>query len=148
VRETQVVDNWVSTCLSFFPSAFTAATYIFLAPTYTATIITLEPCPLNAEFQHFILRASLDKGAGTKSSWTNLKQIFPWIGPFFTLKKTFFLKVHWVCRKAWGPTWRSNIKDVPLIFETIRLTFDGFFFFDFLSFDKFKFHIFFWNNEV
>jgi len=37
-------------------SAFTAATYIFTAPTRTTTIITLEPCALNAEFQHFILR--------------------------------------------------------------------------------------------
>ncbi len=45
--------------LSFIPSflsASTAATYIFTAPTYTTTIITLELCPLNAEFQHFILR--------------------------------------------------------------------------------------------
>jgi hypothetical protein len=37
-------------------SASTAATYIFTAPTCTTTIITLEPCALNAEFQHFILR--------------------------------------------------------------------------------------------
>jgi hypothetical protein len=36
-------------------SACTAATYIFTAPTCT-TIITLEPCALNAEFQHFIPR--------------------------------------------------------------------------------------------
>jgi hypothetical protein len=33
----------------------TAATYIFIAPTSRTTIITLEPCALNAEFQHFIL---------------------------------------------------------------------------------------------
>jgi hypothetical protein len=37
-------------------SASTAATYIFTAPTCTTTIVTLEPCALNAEFQHFILR--------------------------------------------------------------------------------------------
>jgi hypothetical protein len=47
---------WVSHCLSFFLSSFTAATYIFTAPTCTATIILLEPCALNVEFQHFILR--------------------------------------------------------------------------------------------
>jgi len=29
--------------------------YIFTAPTCTTTIITFEPCPLNVEFQHFIL---------------------------------------------------------------------------------------------
>jgi hypothetical protein len=37
-------------------SASTAATYIFTAPTCTTTIITLEPCALNAEFQHVISR--------------------------------------------------------------------------------------------
>jgi hypothetical protein len=45
--------------LSFIPSfvsASTAATYIFTAPTCRTTIITLEPCALNAEFQHFMLR--------------------------------------------------------------------------------------------
>jgi hypothetical protein len=31
------------------------ATYIFTAPTFRTTIITLEPCALNAEFHHFIL---------------------------------------------------------------------------------------------
>jgi hypothetical protein len=36
-------------------SASTAATYIFTIPTRTATVIPLEPCALNAEFQHFIL---------------------------------------------------------------------------------------------
>jgi hypothetical protein len=30
--------------------------YTFTAPTCTTTIITLEPCALNAEFQHFITR--------------------------------------------------------------------------------------------
>jgi hypothetical protein len=33
-----------------------AASYIFTAPTCTTTIITLEPCVLNAEFHHFIPR--------------------------------------------------------------------------------------------
>ncbi len=51
-----LVVNWVSSCLSFFLSASTAATYIFTAPNGTTTIITLELCALNAEFQHFILR--------------------------------------------------------------------------------------------
>jgi hypothetical protein len=40
----------------FFPSSSTAVTYIFTALTCTTTIISLEPCALNAEFQHFILR--------------------------------------------------------------------------------------------
>jgi len=46
------------------------------------------------------LRATLDKGSGTKSPRTNLKQIEPWMGPFFTLKITLFSKVQWVCLKA------------------------------------------------
>jgi hypothetical protein len=50
------VVNWVSSYLSFFLSACTAATYIFTAPTCTSNVITLEPCALNAEFQHFITR--------------------------------------------------------------------------------------------
>jgi hypothetical protein len=41
---------------SFFLSASTAAPYIFTAPSYTTTIITLELCAKNAEFQQFILR--------------------------------------------------------------------------------------------
>ncbi len=41
---------------TFSLSACTAATYIFTAPTCTTTIISLEPCALNAEFQHFIPR--------------------------------------------------------------------------------------------
>jgi len=45
---------WVSSPLSFFLSASAAATYIFTAPTCTTTIIILELCALNAEFQHFI----------------------------------------------------------------------------------------------
>jgi hypothetical protein len=40
----------------FFLNASTPATYIFTAPTSKTTITTLEPCALNAEFQHFILR--------------------------------------------------------------------------------------------
>ncbi len=51
-----LVVNSVSSCLSFFLSASTAATYIFTALTCTTTTITLDPCALNAEFQHFILR--------------------------------------------------------------------------------------------
>jgi hypothetical protein len=36
--------------LSFFLSASTtASTYVFAAPTCTTTIITLQPCALNAE---------------------------------------------------------------------------------------------------
>jgi hypothetical protein len=51
-----LVVNWVSSCLSFFLSTSTAATYIFTAPNCTTTIICLNPCALNAEYQHFILR--------------------------------------------------------------------------------------------
>jgi hypothetical protein len=51
-----LVVNWVSSCLSFFLSASTAATYIFIAPTSKTTIIPLESCTLNAGFQHLILR--------------------------------------------------------------------------------------------
>ncbi len=47
--------KWVSPCLSFFFSASTVAAYIFTAPTCKA-IISLEPCALNADFQHFIPR--------------------------------------------------------------------------------------------
>jgi hypothetical protein len=46
--------NWVFTLFSNFLNAFTTATYIFIAPTCTTTIITLEPYALNVEFQHFI----------------------------------------------------------------------------------------------
>jgi hypothetical protein len=43
-------------CFSFFLSPSPAATYIFTAPTCTATIISLEACALYAEFQDFIPR--------------------------------------------------------------------------------------------
>jgi hypothetical protein len=47
----------LSFILSFlFLSASTAATYIFTTPTCTTTTLTLNPCALNADFQHFILR--------------------------------------------------------------------------------------------
>jgi len=48
--------NWSSPCLSYLFNASSVAANIFTAPTCKATIINLEPCPLNAEFQHFILR--------------------------------------------------------------------------------------------
>jgi hypothetical protein len=51
-----LVVNSVSSCLSFFLSASAATTYIFTAPNCTTTIISLDPCALNAEYQHFILR--------------------------------------------------------------------------------------------
>jgi hypothetical protein len=46
------VVNWVLSPLSFFLRESTHTTYIFTAPTSTTTIITLEPCALNAEFQN------------------------------------------------------------------------------------------------
>jgi len=73
-----------------------------------------------------VLRVTLDKGPGTKSSGTNLKQIEPWIGPFFTLKETFFSKVQWVCLKSWGSIQLSNIKNVCLTYERIKLIFSLF----------------------
>jgi hypothetical protein len=51
-----LVVNWVLSCLSFFLSVSTVATYIFTGPLCTTTIITLKPCALNVEFHHFILR--------------------------------------------------------------------------------------------
>ncbi len=51
-----LVVNCVSSCLTFFLSTSTSATYIFTAPNCTTTIIILEPCALNAEYEHFILR--------------------------------------------------------------------------------------------
>jgi hypothetical protein len=48
-----LVVNRVSSCLSFFLSASTTATYIFTAPNCTTTIITLEPCASSAEYQGF-----------------------------------------------------------------------------------------------
>jgi len=43
--------SWVSSCPSFFLSTSTADTYIFTALTCTTTVISLEPCALNAELQ-------------------------------------------------------------------------------------------------
>jgi hypothetical protein len=59
-KPSNLVVNWVSSCLSFFLSASAAATYIFTALTCTTTtIISLEPCALDAEFQHFVLRCNI-----------------------------------------------------------------------------------------
>jgi hypothetical protein len=54
-----LVVKWVSSCLSFFLSASTAAASIFSASNCTTTIISLGPCALNAEFQHSILSWSI-----------------------------------------------------------------------------------------
>jgi hypothetical protein len=88
------------------------------------------------------IRATLDKGPGTKSPGTNLKQIEPWIGPFLILKKTLFPNVQWVCLKAWGPIWGSNIKMCDWLYERIRSTLDFFCFFSllFCIFGKLKLH--------
>jgi hypothetical protein len=45
-------------CVSSFFSASTVPAYIFTALTSKATIISLEPCALNADFQHFIPRSN------------------------------------------------------------------------------------------
>ncbi len=89
--------NWVSSRVSFFMSACTAVTYIFTPlTTCTTTIITLEPCALNAEFQYFIPRfikisllcRPLKEGIGDEAehrvTWRitlmspNLWQLRPW----------------------------------------------------------------------
>jgi len=82
------------------------------------------------------LRVILDKGPRTKSLRTNLKQIELWR---ITLKKTFFTKVPWVCRKAWGPIQGSNIKNVCLTCGKIRLTFGLFSFFSSFFYGFFNF---------
>jgi hypothetical protein len=49
--------SWVSPCLSFFSSVPLHYCYIYIHWSYlsTRTVIRLEPCALDAEFQHFIL---------------------------------------------------------------------------------------------
>ncbi len=42
--------------LHSFPLACFNVSHTFTAPTCTTTIVSLEPCALNAEFQHFIPR--------------------------------------------------------------------------------------------
>jgi hypothetical protein len=54
-----LVINGVSSCLSFFPSASTTATYIFTAFNCTTTIISLEPRALTAELQQFTLSCTI-----------------------------------------------------------------------------------------
>jgi len=81
-------------------------------------------------FLHSNYRATLDKGPKTNSPRTNLKQIEPWIGPFFTFKKHFFYStMSMSVFKGLGPIWRYNIKIVWLAFERIMLTFGFFLFF-------------------
>jgi hypothetical protein len=55
-KPSNFVLNWVSSYLSFFLSASTTATYILTARICRTAIVTLKPCALNPEFQHFILR--------------------------------------------------------------------------------------------
>ncbi len=90
--------NWISSCFdplfSIFLSAFTAATHNFNAPSLSVqtTIITLEPCALNAEFQHvrptrfnqlFVL-CGLIEGYGKEAQRqgedrvTLMKTLIPW----------------------------------------------------------------------
>jgi hypothetical protein len=56
IKPSIFVKNWVSAYLSFFLSASIITTYVFIAPTWITNIIIFEPCALNVEFQHFILR--------------------------------------------------------------------------------------------
>jgi len=122
----------------FFPCIFSRSTMCLLIN--FCKVNTEKKSWFNGEWQcvDVMFRATLNKGLGTKSVKTNLKQIQPWIGPFFTLKNTFKKKVQWLCLKAWGPIWGSNIKNVWLIRERIRLIL-VFFFMVFFSF-YFHFH--------
>jgi hypothetical protein len=51
VHTNEIYVNCFHPVFPFFLSASIAATYIFTAPNCTTTIITLEPCALNAEYQ-------------------------------------------------------------------------------------------------
>jgi len=75
VFSSTLVLNWVSSSLSFFLSAYLHCCniYIFTAPTCTTTIITLEPCALNAEFQHFVPRFSKTSGCPWPSDTVKLR---------------------------------------------------------------------------
>jgi hypothetical protein len=46
----------LSFILSFIFPVHLSTAYIFAVPTCTTTIITFQPCALNAKFQHFILK--------------------------------------------------------------------------------------------
>jgi len=59
MKPSNLVVNWISSYLSFFLSTSTVATYIFTNPNRTIIIISLEPCALNVEFQHFIVSYSI-----------------------------------------------------------------------------------------
>ncbi len=63
-----LVVNWVSSCLSF-PACLHCCYIYFTALNCTTTIISLEPCALNAEFEHFILSCS-------NSSWDLMKCLY------------------------------------------------------------------------
>ncbi len=91
------------------------------------------------------LRATLDKSPRIKSLGTNLKQIEPWIGPFFTLKKHFFAMIQWACLRTMGPIQGSNIKNVWLTCERIVLTVGLFFLFLPFFHDFFFFFFFFYS---
>jgi hypothetical protein len=47
--------NWICTV----PKPQVKGIYFSTAPTCTTTISTLEPCALNAEFQHFVLSCNI-----------------------------------------------------------------------------------------
>jgi len=59
------------------------------------------------------MKATLDKGPGTRSPGTNLKQIEPWIGPFFT----FFFSFFYVCL---SPRLSSSLVLFSLEWESIH----------------------------
>ncbi len=101
---------------------------------------------LNSYKGHFKQRSNDQKlGDQFKTNWTlnwtllhikkytffkgTMKQIEPWIGPFFTLKNAFFSMVQWMCVKTWCSIGGSNIENVPFTCQTIRLICDFFLFF-------------------
>ncbi len=91
-----------------------AVTYIFTAPTCTTTIITLEPCALNAEFQHFIPRFNknfLPLGTSLKEGIGGWKEAQRQGEDWMTLRKTLisqrkqkyvFDNKLWITWSNWG----------------------------------------------
>jgi hypothetical protein len=80
------------------------------------------------------IRVALDKGSGT-----NLKQIEPWTGSFFTLRKHFFLRYNECVQRLGVQFEGSNIKNVIDMWDPIFGLFLFFFCFHSVFF-KFLFH--------
>jgi hypothetical protein len=103
-KPSSLVINWVSSFLSFFLGAPTAATYIFTSLTFTPTIISLKPCALNVEFQHFVASCNI-------SDWDLIKcPYFCWnngygvkAGPKIGWRQRYFMDYSIRC-SIWAQT--------------------------------------------